>query len=753
MNLPAVPNFLVLQTESSASLLKPFSLSSASGKSLTATLAATAPFTNTVTNDATAYHQSFTFDRLGNRATLTDHSPASPGDKVSHTYAYGKATGNGTAPADISQPHTLTSVTSVPAGKESTYDYDATGNTTTRDFPGTAQDQALKWTPENRLDTITENGVKITYVYDAEGNRILENSPTGSTLYLGETELATDATGKITRASRGYAHPGAPSVIRTTDNGSTTSHKLSALITDQAGTANTTIDLGPGQPITRRAFTPYGELRGPKPSKWPNKRTYLGVGIDDETTGLTHIGAREYDQKAGRFISADPIIDIADPLQMNGYAYSNNSPISKSDPTGLINADVGSGGTVSREQLVALYADINHGYGMSKKEANWKAWQDYAKHHTPQRVQRTYCTALPGMLIAKSYPGAKKYVQFVQKEARDRDFWYNGSPNPALPTYQMELASLHMNACHETGVCPGGKAKAASAEAAAGMMGLAGAGGRGRTPGRAKRSDDCDPNSFLPGTKVLMADGTAKPIEDVKIGDKVLATDPETGETAPKTVTAELFNEGSKNLVKVSLDVDGKGSAPLASITATEGHPFWVPELGEWINATELQAGQWLKTSAGTHVQITAVERWTQRAAVHNLTVVDIHTYYVLAGATPVLVHNCGGGTIDPKLVRFSQDTVSPRFGSGETIEQTAAALRSGYLEASDLPTVRLTVKGGKIHSLDNRRLVAFQKAGIPMPFRMATPEEAASEAWKFTTKNEGRSILINYFDPVEWMP
>ncbi|MFJ1973316.1 RHS repeat-associated core domain-containing protein [Streptomyces sp. NPDC087903] len=68
----------------------------------------------------------------------------------------------------------------------------------------------------------------------------------------------------------------------------------------------------------------------------------MGVGIDDATTGLTHMGAREYDQNTGHFLSADPVIDITDPLQMNGYAYSNNSPVSKSDPTGLIlNADVG----------------------------------------------------------------------------------------------------------------------------------------------------------------------------------------------------------------------------------------------------------------------------------------------------------------------------------------------------------------------------------------------------------------------------
>ncbi|MEN3614291.1 hypothetical protein AAH979_32675 [Plantactinospora sp. ZYX-F-223] len=40
--------------------------------------------------------------------------------------------------------------------------------------------------------------------------------------------------------------------------------------------------------------------------------------------------------------------------------------------------------------------------------------------------------------------------------------------------------------------------------------------------------------------------------------------------------------------------------------------------------------------------------------AAYNLTVDDIHTYYVLAGTTPVLVHNCGGPW---KLARI---TLSP---------------------------------------------------------------------------------------------
>ncbi|WP_405986834.1 polymorphic toxin-type HINT domain-containing protein [Streptomyces sp. NBC_00872] len=150
--------------------------------------------------------------------------------------------------------------------------------------------------------------------------------------------------------------------------------------------------------------------------------------------------------------------------------------------------------------------------------------------------------------------------------------------------------------------------------------------------------DGC--NSFTAETKVLMADGTTKAIKDIDIGDKVVATDPESGKTRTETVTAEIKGKGTKNLVQVTLDTDGKQGDRTASVTATDGHPFWVPELDEWIDATDLHPGQWLRTSAGTYVQITAITRWTQQSTVHNLTVADIHTYYVLAGTTPVLVHN-----------------------------------------------------------------------------------------------------------------
>lgn len=127
-------------------------------------------------------------------------------------------------------------------------------------------------------------------------------------------------------------------MVRSTLNGATTGHKLDVLIGDQVGTATTSIALASGQAVTRRSYKPYGEVRGTKPASWPNKRGYLGVGIEDPS-GLTHLGAREYDPATGRFASADALIDFADPLQVNGYAYSHNNPVTRSDPTGLYDPD------------------------------------------------------------------------------------------------------------------------------------------------------------------------------------------------------------------------------------------------------------------------------------------------------------------------------------------------------------------------------------------------------------------------------
>jgi hypothetical protein len=77
-------------------------------------------------------------------------------------------------------------------------------------------------------------------------------------------------------------------------------------------------------------------------------------------------------------------------------------------------------------------------------------------------------------------------------------------------------------------------------------------------------------------------------------------------------------------------------------IIATDGHPFWVPDLEQWVDAVDLAPGTWLQTSSGTWVQVSAVQTWTQAATVHNLTVQGVHTYHVASGSLDVLNHNCG---------------------------------------------------------------------------------------------------------------
>ncbi|MEU0238389.1 polymorphic toxin-type HINT domain-containing protein [Nocardiopsis sp. NPDC006198] len=191
---------------------------------------------------------------------------------------------------------------------------------------------------------------------------------------------------------------------------------------------------------------------------------------------------------------------------------------------------------------------------------------------------------------------------------------------------------------------------------------------------RANRKVDnlCAPgNSFVPGTRVVMAAGSPRPIEEVDVGDQVLATDPETGERTARTVLATIIGSGAKHLVQIMVDPTTEREAadedagseaegeqieqagipgPVTAgdvVIATDEHPFWVPDLGQWVDAVDLAPGTWLQTSSGTWVQVSAVRAWTQSATVHNLTVQGVHTFHVAVGDLNVLNHNanCGPGT------------------------------------------------------------------------------------------------------------
>ncbi|MFD3541453.1 ricin-type beta-trefoil lectin domain protein [Streptomyces sp. NPDC058662] len=173
-----------------------------------------------------------------------------------------------------------------------------------------------------------------TYIHDAEGNRLIEETGSSRTLYLGEAEFTVNKAGQAVDAIRYYSGPGGVTTTRRT-GGKNTGHVLAVLLADHHNTATVAIAQKAGQAVSRRKFDPYGNQRGAMATNWPGSRTFLGSGNGDSSTGLTHVGAREYESVNGRFISADPIVEITDPLQMNGYAYANNNPVFRSDPSGL----------------------------------------------------------------------------------------------------------------------------------------------------------------------------------------------------------------------------------------------------------------------------------------------------------------------------------------------------------------------------------------------------------------------------------
>jgi RHS repeat-associated protein len=86
--------------------------------------------------------------------------------------------------------------------------------------------------------------------------------------------------------------------------------------------------------LGRKRTTPFGDLRGAAAGFWTGDKGFVG-GTDDPA-GLTHLGARMYDQTLGRFTQTDPLIDYFEPQQMHGYAYANNAPPTYTDPDGLI---------------------------------------------------------------------------------------------------------------------------------------------------------------------------------------------------------------------------------------------------------------------------------------------------------------------------------------------------------------------------------------------------------------------------------
>jgi hypothetical protein len=133
-----------------------------------------------------------------------------------------------------------------------------------------------------------------------------------------------------------------------------------------------------------------------------------------------------------------------------------------------------------------------------------------------------------------------------------------------------------------------------------------------------------------------MADGTTRPIKDIKVGDQVVATDPVLGITLAEPVT-QLHDNLDTDLTDLTI----AAPAGTAVVHTTTRHPFWDETTKAWTDAGALHAGDQLLAADGSLVTVVAVRTWSGHHDMRNLTVNEIHTYYVIVGSTPVLVHNC----------------------------------------------------------------------------------------------------------------
>ncbi|MFJ8662305.1 RHS repeat domain-containing protein [Streptomyces sp. NPDC093795] len=282
----------------------------------TGTACAAAP-SATVVGGQDAYWTSYTYDALGNRKTETQHKTASgPAADTLRTY---------TAPA--AGTHKLAKVTQTGTNPhDETFTYDAVGNTQTRKI-GSAAQQTLKWDDRGHLAAVTEGTTeKASYLYDTEGQRLAGKDADGTTLYLpGGNELHLSKTGVLT-GTRYYSAGARIIAVRT-------GGKLKFTLTDHHGTGTTQISADAAQTVTRRKTAIFGGARGTQPAGWTGEKGFVG-GTNDTATGLIHLGAREYDAALGRFISVDPLFVTDDPRQHNAYTYSNNNPVTLSDPAG-----------------------------------------------------------------------------------------------------------------------------------------------------------------------------------------------------------------------------------------------------------------------------------------------------------------------------------------------------------------------------------------------------------------------------------
>ncbi|WP_327710903.1 polymorphic toxin-type HINT domain-containing protein [Streptomyces sp. NBC_00464] len=490
------------------------------------------------------------------------------------------------------------------------------------------------------------------------------------------------------------------------------------------------IDAGT-QAVTRRQYKPFGEVRTAA-ADWQGTKGYVG-GQQDDATGLTNLGAREYDPSVGRFLNPDPLISAGDPESWNAYAYANNSPVTLSDPSGLCPADLCGIGTPYGDGSGRIITDgpVDPG-GPNRTTCHKGRCSDGlavgddngGRGHignTTQNVQAEAAKAAQEVKTASAVAAAAK----KQREGLTQKVISLVADVIGLTDAVNCFTKGDVMGCVNTALnaVPWGKiAKAIKAgwkafkiwralkkadklvKEAEDLVRAAEASAKAassQVKAMESAAAACTKHSFKGDTHVLLADGTTKPIADLRPGDEVTSTDPQTEVTAAEKVERHIVTKDDKEFTDLLLTPEpaashavgpvaapatGAGTPRPVKLTTTWHHPFWDATHHRWTDARNLKPGTELQRPGGATAVVSAVRNYRASGVTYDLTVGVVHTYYVVAGATPVLVHNCLTGAGEDDLAAVATKTFSRQLSeAGRALQKHSSNLAKRGQAHTDL--------------------------------------------------------------------
>lgn len=174
-------------------------------------------------------------------------------------------------------------------------------------------------------------------------------------------------------------------------------------------------------------------------------------------------------------------------------------------------------------------------------------------------------------------------------------------------------------------------------------------------------TDDCNLACFVAGTKILMDDFSYKNIEDVKIGDRILAFDENTPKgkqlkLVPTTVTHTFIRHDKVRKIQTK---DG------GEIICTNEHPF-LDGRRQWVRAEDINTSKKLTKFLGLESYKTGINAFKEEdvasvsetyayETVYNLET-ETHTYI----ANDFAVHNCNYCLTGDTEIRMADYSLKP---------------------------------------------------------------------------------------------